>query len=89
MAGATGSWDAEYRISDEILDTGKPGLEFFARFMPMYDAAAAIAGSGNYRGQRMDQLRRPYDDLRGIDFSMLRVDAEHLKTAVEAAENNQ
>jgi hypothetical protein len=89
MGGATASWDAEFRTSDEILDTGRPGLEFFARFQPMYDEAAAIVGTGSYRGQGLDQLRRSYDDLRGIDFSMMRVDAEHLRTAVESAENNQ
>ncbi len=80
----------EWRTSDEILDTAKEGLTFFADFIPVYNQACAIVGGGRYAGiNYANDIQRPFDDLRGIDFSMLRADAEHLRAAVESAENHQ
>lgn len=78
--------DAGYRTSDEILDTGREGLSFFADFIPLYEEAARLAGPGRYRGITFpNDIQRPFDELRGIDFSMLRTDGEHLNSAVEQA----
>jgi hypothetical protein len=80
----------EWRTSDEILDLGKEGLTFFADFIPVYNEACAAVGGGRYAGiSHQTDIQKPFDDLRGIDFSMLRADAEHLRAAVESAENHQ
>lgn len=84
------SYSDEWRTSDEILDSVKEGLTFFADFIPVYDEAAALAGGGRFRGINYgNDIQRPYDELRGIDFSMLRADAEHLRSAIDSAENHQ
>jgi hypothetical protein len=84
------NYSDEWRSSDEILDSAKEALTFFADFIPVYDQAAALAGRGRYRGISMaNDIQRPYDELRGIDFSMLRADAEHLRSAIDSAENHQ
>jgi hypothetical protein len=78
--------DGGYSTSDEILDTGREGLSFFADFIPVYDEAASLAGPGRYRGITFpNDIQRPFDELRGIDFRMLRTDGEHLNAAVEQA----
>ncbi len=58
--------DTGYRTSDEILDTGRTGLSFFADFIPYYDEAAALAGPGRWRGITLqNDIQRPFDELRG------------------------
>jgi hypothetical protein len=73
-----------YSTSDEILDEGREGLSFFADFIPVYDEAASLAGPGRYRGITFpNDIQRPFDELRGIDFRSMWNDGEHLVSAVE------
>jgi hypothetical protein len=75
--------DGGYSVSDEILDEGREGLSFFADFIPVYDEAASLAGPGRYRGITFqNDIQRPFDELRGIDFRTMRTDGEHLVSAV-------
>src|SRR5256885_10313267 len=75
--------------SDQILDGGTQGLSFFSQFIPVYEEAAQLAGRGRNRGITYDRdIKQPYDEQRGIDFSMLRADADHLQTAITNAENH-
>jgi hypothetical protein len=75
--------------SDQILDGGTQGLSFFSQFIPVYEEAAQLAGRGRNRGISYDRdIKAPYDEQRGIDFSMLRADADHLRTAITNAENH-
>jgi hypothetical protein len=84
------TYDGEWRSSDEILDSGKEALTFFADFIPLYDEAAQLAGRGRSRGVNYARdIQRPYDELRGIDFATFRADAEHLRAAIDSAENHQ
>lgn len=81
--------DGGYSSSDEILDRGREGLSFFADFIPLYEEAASLAGPGRYRGITFpNDVQRPFDEQRGIDFSRFRADAEHLLAAVESSGNH-
>ncbi|MEV6230305.1 hypothetical protein AB0L88_20855 [Saccharopolyspora shandongensis] len=58
--------------SDELLDDGKMGLDFFEKFLPLYKD---WAGKGaDFKADVVEQ----YDQLREIDFGAFREDAERL-----------
>ncbi|MEV0705428.1 hypothetical protein AB0I53_47000 [Saccharopolyspora sp. NPDC050389] len=58
--------------SDELLDDGKMGLDFFEKFLPLYKD---WAGKGaDFQGDVVEE----YDQLREIDFGAFREDAERL-----------
>lgn len=58
--------------SDELLDDGKMGLDFFEKFLPLYQD---WAGKGpDFKGEVVQE----YDQLREIDFGAFRADAERL-----------
>lgn len=60
--------------SDELLDNGKHGLEFFEKFLPLYKD---WNGSGpDYKSKVVHE----YDQVREIDFAAFRADAERLTT---------
>lgn len=66
--------------SDDILDVGEPGLDFFARFAPLYS---------RWTGRTIDveaDVAAPYRSVAGIDLAALREDAVHYRAAAEALE---
>lgn len=59
--------------SDELLDDGKHGLEFFAKFLPIY--SDWTGGGPDYEGEIVEE----FDQLREIDFGAFREDARRLE----------
>ncbi|PRW63164.1 hypothetical protein [Actinopolyspora mortivallis] len=59
--------------SDQLLDDGKLGLEYYAEFLPHF---RDWTGNGpDFEGE----IRSRYDELRGVDFAAFREDAERLE----------
>jgi hypothetical protein len=66
------------KTSDELLDAGKVGLEFFEKFLPLLKEWAGQAP--DFKGE----ICRQYDDLREIDFGAFREDAGRLEEVHKA-----
>ncbi|WP_019852862.1 WXG100 family type VII secretion target [Actinopolyspora mortivallis] len=59
--------------SDQLLDDGKLGLEYYAEFLPHF---RDWTGDGpDFEGE----IKSRYDELRGVDFAAFREDAERLE----------
>ncbi|NYH78534.1 uncharacterized protein YukE [Actinopolyspora biskrensis] len=59
--------------SDQLLDDGSLGLEYYSKFLPHFKD---WTGNGpDFEGE----IKRRYDDLRGIDFAAFREDADRLE----------
>ncbi len=67
--------------SDDILDLGEPGLDFFARFAPLYS---------RWTGRAVEleaDVAAPYRSAAGIDLAALRDDAVRCRAAAVALED--
>ncbi|SUA76810.1 Uncharacterised protein [Nocardia otitidiscaviarum] len=75
------TFDPAGRSVDEILDYGAVGLEYWERFLPLYERAfGALPGFGTR------ELQARYDEQRGLDLGKLDMARNALADAVIGAE---
>ncbi|WP_306360427.1 hypothetical protein [Nocardia sp. CC227C] len=75
------TFDPAGRSVDEILDYGAVGLEYWERFLPLYERAfGALPGVGER------ELQARYDEQRGLDLGKLDAARNALADAVIGAE---
>ncbi|MBF6179694.1 isoprenoid biosynthesis enzyme family protein [Nocardia otitidiscaviarum] len=75
------TFDPAGRSVDEILDYGAAGLEYWERFLPLYERAfGALPGVGTR------ELQARYDEQRGLDLERLDAARNALADAVIGAE---
>lgn len=80
-SGGTVTFDPAGRSVDEILDYGAVGLEYWERFLPLYERAfGALPGVGTR------ELQARYDEQRGLDIGKLDAARNALADAVIGAE---
>jgi hypothetical protein len=72
----------DFSTSDQLLDAGSGGLRFFENFIPFYNPAAQLTGSGGQAPDLQNDICRNYDEVRGIDLGAFRADAGKINDAV-------
>ncbi|HEX3648258.1 MAG TPA: hypothetical protein VHV49_07510 [Pseudonocardiaceae bacterium] len=75
MSDPQPQWPAAARTSDEILDPGARGMDYFTNFIPAY---REWTGDAPDLGRDIHDV---YDKLRGIQFAKFHADAARLSTS--------